>query len=238
MPRVRVDSLRFLAGYCGKRPNQRFQAFLPARQLSCGVCLSVRLSVRLLVCLPAQNVENYWSEIDITWQDYAPWWTPKVFESWWHLTFKPESYFRILGCIECMRCRLLLPMGAVSVCQSVRQFVCHGYIHYTRAKGLPRRKWTETMFIFIHRKGSRTNCLTNLTKQQTQYIYIGSGCSNIPPPPFLTITSLKPHCYFTFLTLKKSWLILLQISHYRTIHAICLLFTCRFCSALITVVIH
>jgi len=25
----------------------------------------------------------------------------------------------ILGCIECMRCRLLLPMIAVSVCQSV-----------------------------------------------------------------------------------------------------------------------
>jgi len=29
-----------------------------------------------------------------------------------------------LGCIECMRCRMLLPMCAVSVCQSVRQSVC------------------------------------------------------------------------------------------------------------------
>jgi len=33
-------------------------------------------------------------------------------------------------------------------------------------------------------------------------------------------------------------LLLLQISHYRTIHSICLLYTCRFCSALIIVVIR
>jgi len=30
----------------------------------------------------------------------------------------------VLGCIEYMRCRLLLRMFAVSVCQSVRQSVC------------------------------------------------------------------------------------------------------------------
>jgi len=35
---------------------------------------------------------------------------------------KPVCLF--LGCIECMRCRLLLPMSAVSVCQSVRPSVC------------------------------------------------------------------------------------------------------------------
>jgi len=29
---------------------------------------------------------------------------------------------------------------------------------------------THYIFIFIHRKGSRTNSLTNLTKQQTQYV--------------------------------------------------------------------
>jgi len=34
---------------------------------------------------------------------------------------------------------------------------------------------------------------------------IRSGCSRILPPPFLTITSLKPHCYFRFLTLKKNF---------------------------------
>jgi len=33
--------------------------------LAASVCLSVRLS--------AQILENYWSEIDVTWQEYAQW---------------------------------------------------------------------------------------------------------------------------------------------------------------------
>jgi len=35
------------------------------------------------------------------------------------------SKHQLLGCIECMRCRLLLPMIAVSVCPSIWQSVCH-----------------------------------------------------------------------------------------------------------------
>jgi len=34
------------------------------------------------------------------------------------------SYNSLLGCFECVTCRLLLPMFAVSVCQSVHQSVC------------------------------------------------------------------------------------------------------------------
>jgi len=39
-----------------------------------------------------------------------------------------------LGCVECMRCRLLLPMVAVSVCQSV----CHA-----AQLGFTVQKWLE-----------------------------------------------------------------------------------------------
>jgi len=35
--------------------------------------------------------------------------------------FRAKQMFSLLGCNECMRCRLLLPIIAVSVCQSV----CH-----------------------------------------------------------------------------------------------------------------
>jgi len=34
------------------------------------------------------------------------------------------GYFQLLGCIECIRCRLLLPMCSMSVCQSVYLSVC------------------------------------------------------------------------------------------------------------------
>jgi len=40
-------------------------AMLEAGIVYGGVCVSVRLS--------AQNLENYWSEIDVTWQKYVPW---------------------------------------------------------------------------------------------------------------------------------------------------------------------
>jgi len=39
-------------------------------------------------------------------------------------TLKVHIAFSFLGCIECMRCRLLLPICAVSVRQSVRPSVC------------------------------------------------------------------------------------------------------------------
>jgi len=60
--------------------------------------LSVCLCVCVCVCLPAQNLENYWSEIDVTWQEYVTRGTLEVLRSWWHLTltFDLESYFRIL----------------------------------------------------------------------------------------------------------------------------------------------
>jgi len=50
----------------------------------------------LRVCPSAQNLENYWSEIDVTWREYEPWWTLALVGSWWYLTltFDPESYFR------------------------------------------------------------------------------------------------------------------------------------------------
>jgi len=44
--------------------------------------------------------------------------------------FVVVHYF--LGCIECTRCRLLLPMFAVSVWQSVRPSVCHECTEWPR----------------------------------------------------------------------------------------------------------
>jgi len=48
-------------------------------------CLCVSFIIVLLQCyfggvyvsvsLSAQNLENYWSEIDVTWYEYARWWT-------------------------------------------------------------------------------------------------------------------------------------------------------------------
>jgi len=52
------------------------------------------------VCLSAQNLENYWSEINVTWsKEYEPWRTLEVVGSWWHLTltYDLESYFRIFS---------------------------------------------------------------------------------------------------------------------------------------------
>jgi len=45
------------------------------------------------------------------------------------LRLQSNVAFAFLGCIECMRCRLLLPMRAVSVCQSVRPAVCLSVCH-------------------------------------------------------------------------------------------------------------
>jgi len=41
----------------------------------------------------------------------------------------------VLGCIECMRCRLLLPMFAVSIRQSVRPSVCQSACHAAQLGG-------------------------------------------------------------------------------------------------------
>jgi len=46
------------------------RTFLPARQLCCRAsryCFLRCLCMRLSVCLTAQNLENYWSEIDVAW---------------------------------------------------------------------------------------------------------------------------------------------------------------------------
>jgi len=46
--------------------------WLPARQLCCeqvGYCFWRRLYACLCVCLSAQNLKNYWSEIGVTWQE-------------------------------------------------------------------------------------------------------------------------------------------------------------------------
>jgi len=37
-----------------------------------GVCVSVCTSVCLYVCLSVQNLENCWSEIDVTWLEHVP----------------------------------------------------------------------------------------------------------------------------------------------------------------------
>jgi len=56
--------------------------------LAASVCLCVSRSV----CTKSQN---HWSEIDVTWQEYAPWWTLEVYHSWWLmiLTCDFESCF-------------------------------------------------------------------------------------------------------------------------------------------------
>jgi len=58
-------------------------------------CFWRRLSVRL----SAENLESYWSEIDVTCWEYVPWWTLEAIGSWRHLTltFDLESYFRIFS---------------------------------------------------------------------------------------------------------------------------------------------
>jgi len=78
-------------------------------------CFWWRLSVHLClsVCLSALNLENYWSEIDVTWYEYSPWWTLEVIESWWHLTltfdlelfsyiFSFTIYISIIRSFECL----------------------------------------------------------------------------------------------------------------------------------------
>jgi len=58
-----------------------------------------RRRLRVCVCLYAQNLKNYSSDIDATRQEYVPRWTLEVFGSWWDLTltFDLESYFRIFS---------------------------------------------------------------------------------------------------------------------------------------------
>jgi len=46
------------------------------------------------VRLSTENLGNYFSEIDVTWQDNVPGETLEVVASWRHLTFDLESYFR------------------------------------------------------------------------------------------------------------------------------------------------
>jgi len=58
--------------------------------------------------------------------------------------------------------------------------------------------------VFMKTKNKHTVIVIIIRKpklRRTQLI--GSGCSSILPPSFLTITSLKPHFYFRFLTLKE-----------------------------------
>jgi len=50
------------------------------------------------VCLCEQNVQNYWLEIDVTWQVYAPWRTLEVFGSWRDLTLKVIFLFFYFTC--------------------------------------------------------------------------------------------------------------------------------------------
>jgi len=67
-------------------------SFLPAHMLRAGIVFG---SVCVSVCLSAQNLQNYWTEIDVTWLEYAPWYTLEVVWRWWHLTlsFDLKSYF-------------------------------------------------------------------------------------------------------------------------------------------------
>jgi len=64
--------------------------------LPAGTCEQV-LFLAASVCLATQNLENYWSEIDVTWSEYVPGWMLEVIGSWWHLTLTSdlESYFLI-----------------------------------------------------------------------------------------------------------------------------------------------
>jgi len=49
---------------------------------------------RVCVC-PQNNLENYWSEIDVTWQEYEPWWMQKVVRNLRHLTLTLRVIFII-----------------------------------------------------------------------------------------------------------------------------------------------
>jgi len=62
------------------------------------ICAPAMLRASIVfVCVSAKNLESYWSEIDVTWWEYEPWWTLEVIGCWWHLIFifYLESYFGI-----------------------------------------------------------------------------------------------------------------------------------------------
>jgi len=44
--------------------------YLRASYICCEQVLFLPASVCKSVCLSAKNIENYWSEIDVTWQEY------------------------------------------------------------------------------------------------------------------------------------------------------------------------
>jgi len=76
----------YIRAYLHGEPK-KLRSHLPMRQLSCEnyfILLSVCLSVH------AQKINNYWSEIDLTWCqcEYALYWTDEVIPFWWHFPNK------------------------------------------------------------------------------------------------------------------------------------------------------
>jgi len=99
-------------------------------------------------------------------------------------TFSPDTlYLKIdaaelsnfLGCIECMRCRLYLPMFAVSVCWSVHQSVC-----LLRCTKWPRLGFTVRRHLVQPMSNYFDHLLTiqTVTKGQSNLAKAASNASN------------------------------------------------------------
>ena len=55
------------------------------------------LPVRVFVCLYRQKLKkNYWTEIDVTWNEHVLWWDIEVNRFWWQLIF--TSYWMCWLC--------------------------------------------------------------------------------------------------------------------------------------------
>jgi len=133
-------------------------------------CLSVRVS--------AQNLENYWSEID----KYSPWWTLEVFGIWWHLTliFDLENYFLI----QAIPFKWLYLATSFSVWRFIFKYLGQGSVLRSWVQGQGHdsenavacnSKTTGRKFLWLNQNISYDNARSNL-KLLTFDLYLWPWC--------------------------------------------------------------
>jgi len=110
-----------------------------------------------------------------------------------------NELIQLSGCIKCVRCSLLLPMSAVSVCQSVRQSAVSLSVTRSHAvQPLPNDfglllNYTITSLTYI--QNSKKNFLYNLISVQPPRNTRSSSVITITRPPARSFLKITNRCF-------------------------------------------